>query len=278
MVTEPTDQVRAGESSEAIERFRQRFRAALQKTRAEVFEHSPHLWPRGPLARLQVAPPSGSSIPGQLDPVGLVWYAETGDYRGVLDGATIAGRLGLSERDASDVLNAADRDDGSAWRAMLTEELSRVPKWTAPPAKITRRQILRWSAIAGSLILAAVLVQRAGWLRAGPFPTPEFDLLRRSYSACQDFVLQQVDTPSTAEFAGRFSRDTRIASEAVPEGTRFRVSSFLDLQNEFGATVRARFDCTVTWGDATRSGQRHWTLTELHRTPWAAGAPGDVRR
>ncbi len=52
---------------------------------------------------------------------------------------------------------------------------------------------------------------------------------------CEDAVLDQLRSPSTAEFDSR-------STDSNP----FRVSGTVDAENGFGATVRNSFACTVT--------------------------------
>lgn len=57
---------------------------------------------------------------------------------------------------------------------------------------------------------------------------------------CENLVKTRLKAPSNAKFAG-YSK-----SVATPIGTRmFRVTSYVDAQNSFGATLRSRYTCVV---------------------------------
>lgn len=74
------------------------YRAALQRPDVKPFPPVwPEYYPKGPLIRLAVTPPPGCPLPSRQDPLGLVWYLQTGDYRSPLDWRAVAGSLGLGE-------------------------------------------------------------------------------------------------------------------------------------------------------------------------------------
>jgi len=101
---------------------------ALPAVDAQPLTHRPqYFYPPGPLVRLQVRPPSHAlTTLGVLDPVGIVWYAQTGDYRSVLDSPRVGKALGLSDDDLLDLINACDLEAADlgeaalAWRGLVT--------------------------------------------------------------------------------------------------------------------------------------------------------------
>jgi|SRR5690554_4865187 hypothetical protein len=61
-----------------------------------------------------------------------------------------------------------------------------------------------------------------------------------AFVACQQFVEDRLKAPSTAKFGGTYSQ----ATSSLASG-RYRVRTYVDSQNSFGAMVRTGFDCTV---------------------------------
>lgn len=98
----------------------------------------PEYYPLGPLIRLSVPPPPGCPLPSRLEPLGLVWYARTGDYRSPLDWRVLAGRLGLGE--GGWYRSAADGVDlhlpiVQRWREGLIEGLVSHPQFQDVPRR-----------------------------------------------------------------------------------------------------------------------------------------------
>ncbi len=81
---------------------------ALDQVGAELLR-TEGIYPHGPRLRFKVRPPSHwFAGPSVLDPIGVVWYARTGEWRGLLDGLRTAIALGLSPAEALVVIQAAD--------------------------------------------------------------------------------------------------------------------------------------------------------------------------
>ena len=66
------------------------------------------------------------------------------------------------------------------------------------------------------------------------------DLL--AYIYAEDFVKQRLKSPSTAKFAGTFEKRDHITQVGDRE---YRISSYVDSQNGFGATIRSKWSCTI---------------------------------
>ncbi len=114
------------------------------------------------------------------------------------------------------------------------------------------------------LIFLAALVgigYLAYWSLLGPTHKPP-DALggQAAYSACVQFVTDSLDTPATAVFPSRFGSDTQIL-DLRPV---YHVASYVDAQNKFGATIRTRFTCVVSWS----AQQGRWSLVDLKTSPW----------
>lgn len=73
-------------------------------------------------------------------------------------------------------------------------------------------------------------------------------------TACRDAVRQQLKTPATAAFT-----EDRITEQS---GATAYVRGVVDADNEFGATLRKRYQCI-----ANQSGGR-WTVVDLSLLPW----------
>jgi len=98
--------------------------AAIPATEAEPVSHRPYFWPQGRLIRLKVRPPFASTALPVLDPIGLIWYDRTGEFRTVLESPAAGKALGLKEDDLLAVLDASDKTDldplAATWRALIT--------------------------------------------------------------------------------------------------------------------------------------------------------------
>ena len=55
---------------------------------------------------------------------------------------------------------------------------------------------------------------------------------------CQDFVKERLKAPSTAKFPNVYGADTKIATLGLGH---YRVTSYVDAQNSFGAQMRTTF-------------------------------------
>jgi len=63
-----------------------------------------------------------------------------------------------------------------------------------------------------------------------------------AFYACAEFMKQRLKSPATADFPNYYS-DT---STVTGEGPTYRVNSYVDSQNSFGANIRTGFTCVVT--------------------------------
>lgn len=74
-----------------------------------------------------------------------------------------------------------------------------------------------------------------------PTPTVNNGTQVGAYVVCQQFVEDRLKSPSSAEFGGPYSRVTQTVSTG-----RYKVSTYVDAQNSFGAMIRTDFICEVT--------------------------------
>lgn len=98
------------------------------------------------------------------------------------------------------------------------------------------------------IVIAAVVSNGGG----SSSTAPEHSAVE-AYTACQGFVRDRLKAPSTADFPWVKSSDV---TESLGDG-RYRVRSYVDAQNSFGAMIRNSYDCTVRY----RSGA--WTAESV---------------
>lgn len=137
-------------------------------------------------------------------------------------------------------------------------------------AEQTSNDLLSWF---GGIFTVAILVGGVysvlSWcLREPTHRAPTVFGGQVAYSACVQFVTDSLETPATAIFPGRFASATRIEdlSDSGPKYVPhvYRVASYVDAQNKFGATIRTRFSCTASW--SAKEGR--WSLLSLNTSPW----------
>lgn len=78
-----------------------------------------------------------------------------------------------------------------------------------------------------------------------------------AYVMCQSFVKDRLKAPSSAKFPGMFEETYSDATTKLSE-TQFRVRSWVDAQNSFGAMIRNNYTCTVSY-----TGNDNWRLDGL---------------
>jgi hypothetical protein len=67
-----------------------------------------------------------------------------------------------------------------------------------------------------------------------------------AYNYAEDFVKQRLKSPSTAEFPGLFEKADHITELGNDE---YRINSWVDSQNGFGAMIRSKFSCKIIFID-----------------------------
>jgi hypothetical protein len=178
----------------------------------------------------------------------------------------MAEQLTVAER-----LHGPDRDDAfiSGFLEVIGEARRLQETLEAPARRHAARKSRLTTAGVIGILSFTMYVFYLSWLppdEQRPFPVPQADLFGAAHSACKQFVSGSLEAPATADFAGRFSRATSVSrpTRMRPEGGwRYEVASHVDAQNRFGATVRTRFRCRVTW-----DGER-WEVDDLQTSPWA---------
>jgi len=67
-----------------------------------------------------------------------------------------------------------------------------------------------------------------------------------AYNYAEDFIKQRLKSPSTAEFPGTFEKDDHITDLG---GGEYKIRSWVDSQNGFGAMIRSQWSCKIIFAD-----------------------------
>jgi len=71
-----------------------------------------------------------------------------------------------------------------------------------------------------------------------------------AYSYAEDFVKKQLKSPSTAKFPGIIEKNKQSVNLG---GGTFKIDSWVDSQNSFGAMIRTNFSCIIVFKDGSVS-------------------------
>lgn len=128
-------------------------------------------------------------------------------------------------------------------------------KWTDQTrtqfqAKVSQAQVApksdkKWYQRIGVWLLIAlavlfILAQLNGGGSGGGEDAVEHDAVG-AYVVCQQFVEDRLTSPASAEYGDTYSRATTHLG-----GGRYRVETYVDSENAFGATLRSDFTCVVS--------------------------------
>ena len=72
------------------------------------------------------------------------------------------------------------------------------------------------------------------------------DRSRSAYYYGEEFVKKRLKSPSTAKFAGNLEKKDHVTKIAENE---YKIDSYVDSQNSFGATIRSYWSCTIKFVD-----------------------------
>jgi len=76
-----------------------------------------------------------------------------------------------------------------------------------------------------------------------------------AYDYAEQFVKKELKSPSTADFPGFSEKKEHISDMG---GGRYKISSWVDSQNSFGAQIRTSFSCIIIFdGENVRCEQLH---------------------
>lgn len=105
----------------------------------------------------------------------------------------------------------------------------------------------------GFFLLLAVGSSDSGGGGASSSPPPTHDWAG-AYTVCQQFTEQRLKAPSTADWPFGAGRES---TQHLGNG-KYRVQTYVDAQNSFGAMLRNQVDCTVQWQEGGS-----WSLENL---------------
>lgn len=154
---------------------------------------------------------------------------------------------GLSLRDAKDL---ADR-----WQR--GEDVR--PPATPPPTKSPAARGCSGCliAIVGLFVIGAILSYLVGSGPSGSSRATAEPTETQAGIICNRFVEQRLKSPKSADFR-MFDRTV------VKTGPgSFRVVSYVDAQNSFGAALRTRFECKLTYKGGEWADQNSWTVDDI---------------
>ncbi len=97
----------------------------------------------------------------------------------------------------------------------------------------------------------------SGGSSSRPAPASDEPSGSQAFIICKNFVERRLKSPSTADFP-------LLDFTAEKTGARsFRVTSYVDAQNSFGAQIRTRFQCKLTFRGGQWADSDNWTLNDL---------------
>jgi len=73
-------------------------------------------------------------------------------------------------------------------------------------------------------------------------PRKDYTSERLAYNLSKDYVLENIKSPSSADFPGLFESKNHVKDLG---GGRFEVNSWVDSENSFGAKIRTRYSCIM---------------------------------
>jgi hypothetical protein len=89
-----------------------------------------------------------------------------------------------------------------------------------------------------------------------PAVVSDEDVSTAALVECEDYVKNQLTSPATADFAPQPEQTQR-------NGNTFRIVSYVDSENGFGAKLRSNYDCVIQWNGQKIDHAPNWTLLSL---------------
>lgn len=121
------------------------------------------------------------------------------------------------------------------------------------PEQAKQQQAVKGCALGCLGILGLGLVMGVCVTKTGKAPAEKADPIT-AYVMCKGFVENRLKAPATAEFSGYGSS---TVSRVSPN--QFRVAGTVDAQNSFGAKIRNRFSCDLSYDPASDK----WTASAV---------------
>lgn len=89
----------------------------------------------------------------------------------------------------------------------------------------------------GGFLLLVLWVMRLGESPAGPTPT-------KAYSMAKDYVADRLKCPGSADFPARSDPGVVVINDGE---SCWQVLGYVDSQNSFGAKIRVRYSCRLSY-------------------------------
>ena len=119
------------------------------------------------------------------------------------------------------------------------------------PKRVSEKEILKkkggsgcgtWVIIAGVIIFILYLIGSSGDDNSSSSSSSGSTNKFLAYNYAEDFVKKKLKSPGTAEFPGTFEKADHITELGA---NKYKIVSWVDSQNGFGATLRTRFSCVI---------------------------------
>lgn len=131
-------------------------------------------------------------------------------------------------------------------KARLYDKMNEPPPYTPPPPKKANNWVFVIVPCLGLIIYLFSPSEKSA--PSGSSMTSNNKFL--AYSYAEDFVKKQLKSPSTAKFPGTFEKNEHITELGA---SRYKIVSWVDSQNGFGAMIRTNFSCIIQFeGDNVR--------------------------
>ena len=126
----------------------------------------------------------------------------------------------------------------------------------AKAQKLVKEGCLGCLGLPVALIVALVVI-------GSLLPKAESDHRSMAVVQCKNYVKNRLRSPSSADFPW-IDLDQSVVSTG---NETYIVSSYVDAQNAFGATVRNDYVCKIQYTGGERTDQRNWPLVDLSLEP-----------
>lgn len=124
---------------------------------------------------------------------------------------------------------------------VLTQQVDDEPEYVFPKKKRKKISSLGWAVIIIIIVLIIGFLKDCGGDSSDSNKT-KYNGPEDAYLEAQSFVEKHLKSPSTADFPYY----NRIKDNVKYLGTnKYKIDSYVDSQNSFGATIRTNFSCTI---------------------------------
>ncbi len=124
--------------------------------------------------------------------------------------------------------------------------------------KKTTSPVFKWAFFIVVLgIITSTTISSIHTLENADSTSGEVDICSMGYQKSKRFVEDALKSPSTADFPMTEYNATDLGD------SRCLISSYVDAQNSFGATVRTEWTTTVRFNGGSKGDTANWTLEEM---------------